>query len=114
MSRYAAFFAYLFSVVGALGVLLLRRNDRFAVYHAKQSLGLVLLALIVFLVWGVVGWAVSWIPYLGFIVAMALFALVIAAYIAFVFSWIFGMKYALDEKMQPMPMVGGFIQRFLP
>lgn len=114
MSRYVAFFAYLFSVVGALGVLLLRRNDRFAVYHAKQSLGLVLLAIVALLVWGVVGWVVSWVPYVGFIFAMAAFALVIAAYITLVVSWIAGMKYALDEKMQPVPMFGGLIQRFLP
>ncbi len=114
MSRYIAFFAYLLSVVGAVFVLLFRRDDRFAVYHAKQSLGLVLLAIAILIVWGVAGWLVSWIPYLGFIIAIATFALVIAAYITLMIGWLFGMKSALEERMQPVPVVGGLIQRFLP
>jgi uncharacterized membrane protein len=114
MSRYFAFFAYLLNVIGAVFVLLFRRNDQFAVYHAKQSLGLIVLAGVIFLVWAVVGWVISWIPFIGFIFAMAMFALVIAAYIAITISWFLGMKYALGEQMQPVPMVGGLIQRFLP
>jgi len=114
MSRYVAFFAYLLSVIGAVVVLLLRRDDRFAVYHAKQSLGLVLLAVVAVVVWTVAGWLMSWVPYVGFILAMATFALVIAAYITLVIGWLIGMKYALEEKMQPVPVVGGLIQRFLP
>jgi uncharacterized membrane protein len=114
MSRYAAFFAYFLSVIGAIFVLLFRRNDRLAVYHAKQSIGLIVVAVAIFAIWAIIGWVVSWIPFLGFIFAMAAFALVIAAYITLAVSWIAGMKYALDEKMQPVPMFGGLIQRFLP
>ena len=114
MNRYSAFFAYLFSVVGAIFVLFFRRNDRFAVYHAKQSLGFIVLAIVLFVVWGIAGWVISWIPFIGFILAMATFAPVIAGFITLVISWIVGMRYALNEQMQPVPMVGGLIQRFLP
>jgi uncharacterized membrane protein len=114
MNRYSAFLAYLFSVVGAIVVLFLRRDDRFAVYHAKQSLGLIVLAVVLFVAWGIVGWVISWIPFIGFILAMAAFALVIAGYITLTISWIVGMRYALNGQMQPVPMVGGLIQRFLP
>ena len=114
MSRYIAFLAYVFSVVGAAFVLVFRRDDSFAVYHAKQSLGLGLLAIAILLIWGVAGWLLSWIPYLGFIFAVAAFALVIAAYIGLLIAWLFGMKFALDERMQPVPVVGGLIQRFFP
>jgi uncharacterized membrane protein len=109
MSKYLAFFAYLFSAIGAAFVLLTRRNDRLAVYHAKQSLGLLIVAVGVLLSWIVVGWVLAWIPYVGFIFAMALFALVIAAYIALIVCWFMGMHYALDEKMQPVPLVGDLI-----
>jgi uncharacterized membrane protein len=113
MSKYFAFFAYLLSLIGAIIVLLVRRHDRFAVYHAKQSLGILLIAVGVLLGWIVVGWVVSWIPYIGFIVAIALFALVIAAYIILAVCWLIGMGYALHEKMQPVPLVGGLILRVL-
>jgi uncharacterized membrane protein len=114
MSRYIAFLAYLLSVVGAVFVLLFRRNDRFAVFHAKQSLGLVLLAVMVIIIWAVAGWLMSWIPYIGFIFAMATFALVIASYMTLFISWLMGIKYALEEKMQPVPVIGGLIQRIFP
>jgi uncharacterized membrane protein len=114
MSRYSAFFAYLLSVVGAVFVLLFRRDDQFAVYHAKQSLGLIVLAVVILVAWGVAGWVISWIPFIGFIFAIAAFALVIAGYITLVISWIVGMRYALNGQVQPLPMVGGLIQRFLP
>jgi len=109
MSKYLALLAYLLSALGAAFVLLVRRNDRLAVYHAKQSLGLLIVAVGVLLGWIVVGWALSWIPYIGFIFAMALFALVIAAYIVLIVCWFMGMHYALDEKMQPVPLVGELI-----
>ena len=57
--------------MGAIAVLLFRRDDRFAVYHAKQSLGLVGLAIVIFVVWTIAGWIISWIPFIGFILAMA-------------------------------------------
>jgi uncharacterized membrane protein len=105
-AKYFALLAYLLSLVGALYVLLARRNDKFAVYHAKQSLGIAMLALVVLITWIVIAWILAWIPYLGFIFAMASFALVIAAYLVLAIAYILGMKYALDEKMQPVPIVG--------
>jgi uncharacterized membrane protein len=110
-TKYWAFFAYLLNIIGALYVLLARRNDKFAVYHAKQSLGITLLAIAVFVIWIVVAWIIAWIPYVGFIFAMALFSLVIAAYLVLAIVYILGMKYALDEKMQPVPIFGGLAER---
>jgi uncharacterized membrane protein len=110
-AKYFAFLAYLLSVVGALYILLARRNDKFAVYHAKQSLGITILALAVLIVWIVIAWIIAWIPYVGFIFAMALFSLVMAAYLVLAIVYILGMKYALDEKMQPVPIVGGLAER---
>jgi len=110
-AKYFALLAYLLSLVGALYVLLARRNDKFAVYHAKQSLGIAMLALVVLITWIVIAWILAWIPYFGFIFAMASFALVIAAYLVLAIAYILGMKYALDEKMQPVPIVGALADR---
>ena len=109
--RHLAFLSYLLSIVGWLYVLLFHRKDKFAVFHAKQSMLLTLLAVGVPLVWAIVGWIISWIPVWGFIIAVALFTLVIAVYIILVVDWIIGMVYALQAKTKPHPVVGGWAVR---
>ena len=64
-SRYLAFLAYLLSLPGALFVLLARRDDLFAVYHARQSLAIVIAAIVTPLAWAVVAWPAAWIPIVG-------------------------------------------------
>ncbi len=101
-----ALFAYLLSFIGALLVLFLRRKDDFARYHARQSLGIALLALALFAAWGVVGWVMAWIPAVGFLFAVALFSLVIAGCFMLIISSISGMVYAVQGKMQPPLFIG--------
>ena len=50
-SRYLAFLSYLLSLPGALFVLLVRRDDLFAVYHARQSLRLAIIGIAAPLIW---------------------------------------------------------------
>ena len=109
--RHLAFLAYLLSILGWLYVLLFHRKDEFAAYHAKQSLGLTIIAIGVLVVWTVVAWIVSWLPLAGPIIAVALFSLVIATYIVLAMSWVTGMVYALQAKAKPIPVVGGWAQR---
>jgi uncharacterized membrane protein len=103
-----AFLAYLLTVPGWLYVLLFRRDDRFAVFHAKQSAVLTIVAIGTPLVWLVAGWILSWIPLVGFILAVVLFSLVIAAYAVLIADWIIGMVFALQLKRTPLPVVGGW------
>lgn len=101
-----ALFAYLLSFIGALLVLLLRRKDDFVRYHARQSLGIVIIALALFAVWGVVGWVMAWIPAVGFILTISLFSLVIAGCLMLIISSISGMVYAVQGKRQPPLFIG--------
>ncbi len=80
-SRYLAFFAYLLSAPAALYVLLARRDDPFAVFHAKQSLAIVVAAVAAPLLWVVIAWAGAWIPIAGPLIGLTLFALLIAVFI---------------------------------
>jgi uncharacterized membrane protein len=105
-SRYLAFFAYLLSLPGALYVLLARRDDAFAVYHARQSLALALAALLTPLIWLIAAFALAWIPTAGPVAGVALFALVLAAYVGFALSWVIGMVYALQGRVRAIPLVG--------
>jgi uncharacterized membrane protein len=110
-SRYLAFVAYLLSLPGALLVLLLRRDDPFIVYHARQSLAIVVAALAAPLLWAVVAWTTAWIPVAGVVVGLSLFSLVIAAYIGLVGSWVTGMVFALQGAIRPVPLVGSWAIR---
>ena len=105
-SRYLAFASYLLSLPGALFVLLARRNDAFAVYHARQSLTLAIVGLVAPLIWMVVAWVLAWIPLMGGMLGVILFALVLAVYAGLLISWVAGMVYSLKGQARPLPLFG--------
>ena len=110
-SRYLAFFSYLLSLPGALYVLLARRDDGFAVYHARQSLALAIVTIVTPLVWAILAWALAWIPLIGAMLAVMLFALLLAALAGLLFSWITGLVYSLKGFVRPIPLVGARVTR---
>ncbi|MBS1253783.1 MAG: hypothetical protein MAG451_02836 [Anaerolineales bacterium] len=111
-SRSLAFLAYLLSILGWFYVLLFHKKDKFAVYHAKQSVMLTIFAVATPMVWALISWILAWIPLVGSVVAATLFSLVIAAYILLGAAWIVGMVYALQAKRELVPVVGGWAERF--
>jgi uncharacterized membrane protein len=109
--RTLAFVAYLLGIFGWLYVLLYQRRSKFAVYHAKQSLGLTLVAVATPVVWALGAWLFSWIPLAGPLVAAAGFSLVILAYLFLAMAWITGMANALRAKTRPLPLVGKWMEQ---
>jgi len=109
--RSVAFLAYLLPIVGWLYVLLFRKKDEFAVYHAKQSMVLTMTAVGAPAAWAVVAWIASWLPLAGPIISVALFSLVILIYVFLAATWVIGMVYALQAKSQPIPVLGGWAER---
>lgn len=105
-SRISAFVAYLLLIVGWLFVIVFRRNDPFARFHARQSLMLTVVAVIIPLAWAVFAWVITWIPYAGFILAASAFALVIALAIVWLAVWVVGMVNALRGAEKPVPIFG--------
>ena len=109
--RVLAFLAYLLSALGWLYVLLFQREDKLAVYHAKQSLVLTLIAIGSLVTWLLGSWIVSWIPLVGPLIAAAMFSQVILVCMFLAVVWIMGMVYALQAKRQPLPLVGKWAER---
>jgi uncharacterized membrane protein len=109
-NRLPAFLAYLLLVFGCLYVFMFQRRNHLAMFHAKQSLAIVLTALIVPLIWGAVAWILVWLPF-GFLLAMALFSLVIAAYIYLVGLWLLGIVYVSQNKIHSLPVIGSWAKR---
>ena len=110
-NRASAFLAYLVPVLGPLAALLARRDDEFTVYHAKQSLMLTALAIGTPVGWGIVSWALLWIPTVGPLVAIPGFTLVVLIYVFLAAAWILGMANALRAELKPLPVVGRWAER---
>jgi uncharacterized membrane protein len=110
-SQAFAFLAYALLIFGWLIVMLVARNDRFAVYHAKQSLVLSLAVILAPLVWLVLGWLVAWIPSVGVVVSAAMFSLVIGLYIVAAIAWVYGMIHAARAQLRPLPFFGDWTDR---
>ncbi len=109
--KYIAFLAYFIPVVGWLYVLLFRRKSGFATYHAKQSLALTLLALGSLVVWAIAAWAFAWLPLVGPIMSVILFTMVMVVYMIVAIDWVVGMVYALQTRLEPIPFIGGWVER---
>ncbi len=109
-SRIPAVLAYLLPVIGWLFVLIFQRQNKLAVYHLRQSISLFLTLAVTLLGWIVVGWILAWIPYVA-VISVALFAIVVAAYLFGVVAWILGMVNAARSRTVPLPLFGGFANR---
>jgi uncharacterized membrane protein len=109
-SRLPAVLAYLVPVIGWLYVIFFQRKNSLAIYHLKQSIGLVLFLIITSASWVAAGWLLAWIPYMV-ILSMALFAIVIVAYLYGIVAWILGLSNALNARMAPLPIFGQWADR---
>ena len=109
-SRLAAVLAYLLPVLGWLYVFFFQRKNSLALYHLRQAIGLVVFLVVTLVAWAVVGWLLAWIPYLD-ILSIALFALVVSAYLFGIVAWLFGIYYALADRESPLPLFGRFASR---
>ena len=57
-----------------------------------------------------IGWGLSWIPFM-FVLAISLFTIVIAAYIYGFVAWIMGMRNAFNFRLAPLPLFGEWAGR---
>jgi uncharacterized membrane protein len=87
-----------------------QRKNALADFHLRQSIGLIVGLAVSFLVWAVVAWILTWIPF-GEIFAVALFTLVMTMFIIGVIAWVVGIINALRGKMNNLPIFGGIARR---
>lgn len=108
-TNFSALIAYI-PVIGWLYVLLFRRQNEFAMFHLRQSIGLVVFLALTLVGWGVITWVLSWIPF-GTLVGVMAFTLVIAAFIFGLIYWVIGMVYALQGRVVLLPIFGKIANR---
>jgi hypothetical protein len=102
--RLSAALAYI-PVIGWLYVLATQRNNRLAIFHLRQSIGLVLFLLTIFTAWALVTFVISQVSY-GFLIGNALFALVLGAFIYGAIALVAGIVGASRGRPTVLPIFG--------
>ena len=106
-----AFLSYLLLIPGWLFVLIFRRKEPSELGHARQSLLLNLVPLILMLLWFVLTWLVIAVPIMGPLVAWFGFSIYLAVGIFLIALWIVGMVRALRGDQKPLALVGGWAEK---
>ena len=96
-SKLWAFLAIFLGIIGFILVLLVKKNDQYAMYYAKQSL--------VLFITGVCISVVGWIPILGWLIALIGFPIMLIL-------WIVGLIYSLSGETKPIPLIGQYGEQF--
>ncbi|MDD5192845.1 MAG: hypothetical protein PHH54_02510 [Candidatus Nanoarchaeia archaeon] len=92
-----AFLAAFLSIIGFVIALIAKRNDKYVMFYAKQSL----VVFIVGAILGVISWILIWIPVMGWIIKLAVNIIIL---VLWVLSWV----YALSGKEKEVPVVGHY------
>lgn len=97
-SKLFAFLAYFLGLVGFIIVLLAKKKDAFAMYHAKQSLVLIITAVIVHV-------SGKYIPIIGWFIIWPIGVIFVAI------CWIIGIIRAIIGDKKPLPIIGKYGER---
>ena len=95
-SKLFAFLATFLSIVGFIIALIAKKNNKYVMHYAKQSL-------VIFIIF-IISAAIKVIPFIGKV------ASVIVYVIAFIF-WLFSWIYALSGKMKEIPFVSQYSEK---
>jgi uncharacterized membrane protein len=100
-SKTYAFLATFFSIFGFIFAILTKKDDKYVMHYAKQSLVLFIAWVILAIIAGIFGR----IPFIGWIISSVIYLLIT---ILWIISWV----YALSGKEQYVPVIGKFGDKF--
>ena len=92
-----AFLATFLSIIGFIIALVAKRDDKYVMFYAKQSLVVFIAAVVL----GIVSWIFAWIPVIGRIIDVAVNIVVLVLWVV---SWI----YAISGKEKQVPVIGQY------
>jgi uncharacterized membrane protein len=101
-SKTFAFLATFLSIIGFVIALVTKKDDKYVMYYAKQSLVLFIAYVIIWIALFIIGLVT-----LGFG-----FILYPIAWILLTILWIVSWVYALSGEMKPLPVIGKFADNF--
>ena len=99
-SKLYAFLGIFLPLVGFLIVYLTRKEDKYALFYAKQGLTLFIFAVAV----SVVNMILAWIPILGWLMSFTLGLCLLVI-------WIVGIVYAFSGEEKDIPIIGSIAHK---
>ncbi len=101
-SKLFAFLSVLLLIIGFILAIIVKRDNKYVMFYAKQSLGLFIAWVIVAVIGGLLK---AIIPFVGDVIYG------IAA-ILLIVLWIFGLVYSLSGEMKEVPIIGSYVRSF--
>jgi uncharacterized membrane protein len=95
-----AFLGIFLTLIGFIIVLLMKKDNKYAMHYAKQGLVLFIAYVIV----AVAGVILAFIPLIGWLIMFAL-------WITLLILWIIGIIYSLSGEMKEIPIIGEFAKK---
>lgn len=95
-----AFLATFLSIVGFVIALIAKRDDKYVMYYARQSLVIFIIGAVA----AIISWILGWIPVIGWIINTALWIIV---FVLWLISWI----YALSGEEKEIPIVSDWAKK---
>lgn len=92
-----AFLGVFLTLIGFVIVLLAKKDNKYAMYYAKQGL-------ILFIAYVIVA-ILGMIPIIGWFVILPI------GYLIMLILWIIGIVYAFSGEMKPIPLIGKFADK---
>ena len=95
-SKIFAFLGVFLTVIGFLIVYLAKKEDKYAMFYAKQGL-------VLFIAWviaGIAGMILFFIPFIGMLLYLVMLVL-----------WIIGIVYSLSGQEKAIPLIGNFAEK---
>lgn len=111
-SKLFAVLAYLLGIIGFLIVLLAKREDKFAMYHAKQSLVISIIALIIWIPGSIIASIFFIIPIIGWVIGGLLWLVLMLLSLVLLVFVVIGIINAINMRETPLPIIGRFGEKF--
>ena len=94
-----AFLGVFLTIIGFIIVLLAKKDNKYALYYAKQGL-------VLFIAWVIIAILGSIIPIIGWFIILPI------GYLLMFILWIIGIVYSLSGEEKPIPLIGQFADKF--
>lgn len=104
-----AFLGVFLGLIGFVIVLLTKKENKYAMYYAKQGLVLTIACIIVWIPLWIILFILAFIPVIGWIFGWILAAVF---WVFFLVLWFIGWINALSGVEKPIPLIGQFGEKF--
>lgn len=109
-SKLFAFLAVFLGIIGFVIALLTKKEDKYVMHYAKQSLVLTIFAVCVWIIYTILAGIITLITFGFGIFLVAPIGIIL--WLAVVILWVIGWIYALSNEMKYIPFIGKFADKF--